>query len=232
MPIENIITIIIVVLIIVFLWGIFKKLFKLMFYAGIIILLLMAANAYFIYQDFMDLRENFGSSSKEVLLVDGSDVMTGIILRGNDFETVSNQQLNEISYELKNKNYEEILGDNYKLMILDVNILESLDNEIEVLDQKMSQEEIKNKLLSGSSSEKATLFAALLSEEIIANKNPLFFFSQFKDGNIIIYPETALFKTVKLIPVNLFENVASTLFTKTKETAKGFVEEANNKVFI
>ena len=105
MPLEQIIAVIIIVLITVFLWGIFKKLFKLMLYAGIIIILLMAANAYFIYQDFMDLREKFGSLSKEVLLVDGSEVVTGIILKGDDFEVLGNEQLNETSYELKNKNY-------------------------------------------------------------------------------------------------------------------------------
>ena len=225
MPIDQIITIIIVVLITVFVWGIFKKLFKLMFYAGIIILLLMAANAYFIYRDFMDLRENFGQSSKEAMLVDGSKVITGIVLEGGSFETLSDQQLDEISSGLKNKNYEEILGDNYKLMILDADIVDDLDNEVEVLGQTMSQKEIKKTLESGSSSEKAALFAALLSKEIIANKNPLFFFSQFKDGNILIYPETALFKTVKLVPIDLFKNIAKSLFDKTKEKANALIVE-------
>jgi len=225
MPIDQIITIIIVVLITVFVWGIFKKLFKLMFYAGVIILLLMAANAYFIYRDFMDLRENFGQSSKEAMLVDGSKVITGIVLEGGSFETLSDQQLDEISSGLKNKNYEEILGDNYKLMILDADIVDDLDNEVEVLGQTMSQKEIKKTLESGSSSEKAALFAALLSKEIIANKNPLFFFSQFKDGNILIYPETALFKTVKLVPIDLFKNIAKSLFDKTKEKANALIVE-------
>src|SRR3989338_2031910 len=124
MVLEQIIAIAAFFLVLVFVWGIFKKLFKLMFYAGVIIFLLMAANAYFIYQDFTDLRENFWLSSKEVLLVDGSEVITGIILKGDDFEAISNQQLDEISPELKNENYEEILGDNYKLMILDADIVE------------------------------------------------------------------------------------------------------------
>ena len=225
MLLEQIIAIVAFFLVLVFVWGIFKKLFKLMFYAGIIILLLMAGNAYFIYLDFMDLKEKFGSSSKEVLLVDGSEVITGIVLEGDSFEALSNQQLNEISSELENKDYEGILGGNYKLMILDADIIKDLDNKVEVLGQAMPQEEIKKTFESGSSSEKATLFAALLSEEIIANKNPLFFFSQFKDGNIIVYPETALFKTVKLVPIGLFNNAAKSLFERTRETAKAFIVE-------
>ncbi len=223
MPLEQIIAIVAFFLVLVFVWGIFKKLFKLMFYVGIIILLLMAANAYFIYMDFIDLRENFGLSSKEVLLVDGNEVITGIILKGNDFETISNQQLNEISFELKNKNYEGILGDNYKLMVLDVDIVEDLGSEVDVLGQTMPQEEIKKVFESGSGSEKAILFATLLSEEIIANKNPLFFFSQFKEGNILVYPETALFKTVKLVPIGMFNDIAGSLLTKTKEKAEEFI---------
>ena len=225
MLLEQIIAIVAFFLVLVFVWGIFKKLFKLMFYAGIIILLLMAGNAYFIYRDFMDLKEKFGSSSKEVLLVDGSEVITGIVLEGDSFEALSNQQLNEISSELENKDYEGILGGNYKLMILDADIIKDLDNKVEVLGQAMPQEEIKKTFESRSSSEKATLFAALLSEEIIANKNPLFFFSQFKDGNIIVYPETALFKTVKLVPIGLFNNAAKSLFERTRETAKAFIVE-------
>ena len=225
MLLEQIIAIVAFFLVLVFVWGIFKKLFKLMFYAGIIILLLMAGNAYFIYLDFMDLKEKFGSSSKEVLLVDGSEVITGIVLEGDSFEALSNQQLNEISSELENKDYEGILGDNYKLMILDADIIKDLDNEVEVLGQAMPQEEIKKTFESGSSMEKSALFAALLSEEIIANKNPLFFFSQFKDGNIIVYPETALFKTVKLVPIGLFNNAAKSLFERTRETAKAFIVE-------
>ena len=225
MLLEQIIAIVAFFLVLVFVWGIFKKLFKLMFYAGIIILLLMAGNAYFIYLDFMDLKEKFGSSSKEVLLVDGSEVITGIVLEGDSFEALSNQQLNEISSELENKDYEGILGGNYKLMILDADIIKDLDNKVEVLGQAMPQEEIKKTFESGSSMEKSALFAALLSEEIIANKNPLFFFSQFKDGNIIVYPETALFKTVKLVPIGLFNNAAKSLFERTRETAKAFIVE-------
>ena len=80
MPFEQIIAIVAFFLVLVFVWGVFKKLFKIMFYAGIIIFLLLAANLYFIYQDFKDLRENFAVSEKKVILKDDDKILTGLLL--------------------------------------------------------------------------------------------------------------------------------------------------------
>ena len=65
MVMEQIVAIIVFALVLVFVWGTFKKLFKLLFYTGIIISLLLAANMFFVYQDFNDLRKNFGVSEKK-----------------------------------------------------------------------------------------------------------------------------------------------------------------------
>ncbi|MCH8329580.1 MAG: hypothetical protein IIB81_04265 [Nanoarchaeota archaeon] len=80
MPLEQIITIIIIALVVVFAWAIFKKVFKLLFYIGIIIFLLIAINTYFLYEDVMDLKENFGIAEKKVILVDEGRVLTGLYL--------------------------------------------------------------------------------------------------------------------------------------------------------
>jgi len=129
MPLEQIITIIIVALIAVFAWGIFKKLFKLMFYAGIIIFLLLAVNLFFIYQDFADLRENFSVSEKKVILKDDDEVLTGLVLNG-DTKLMTNKQLNDYSLYLKDNDYDKILDDSYKLMVFDVDIISNLENGI------------------------------------------------------------------------------------------------------
>ena len=70
MVLENIIAIVIIILIVIFVWGIFKKLFKVLFYVGIVIVLLIVANSYFIYKDITDLKENFQISTKKIILVD------------------------------------------------------------------------------------------------------------------------------------------------------------------
>ncbi|MDP6265772.1 MAG: hypothetical protein QF584_03295 [Candidatus Woesearchaeota archaeon] len=222
---EQIITIIIITLIIVLVWGIFKRLFKLMFYAGIIIFLLLAANTYFIYQDFKDFRENFAVSEKKVILKDGDVILTGLVLN-EDTGLMADKQLNDYSSYLRNNDYESILGDSYKLMVFDVDIISKLDAEIELGDKTITSDEAIVMLKSESNPEmKAAVFSVILADEILSSRNPLFFFSGLKEGNIMIYPETALFKTIKLIPLSLIENVGKKIFEKGKEKAKSFVVE-------
>ena len=231
MPIEQIISIIVFFLVLVFIWGIFKKLFKLLFYAGIIISLILATNLFFIYQDFKDLRENFGVSEKKVILKDDDKVLTGLIL-GEDTALMSDDQLNDYSSYLKNDNYEKILGDSYKLMVFDVEIISNLDTEIDIGTQTITQDDAVAILKSKNSGaeEKASLFSILLADEILSSKNPLFFFSEFKNGNIIIYPETALFKTIKIIPVSFIKDIGEKIFDKSKEKAKSFITEESENI--
>jgi len=225
MPLEQIISIIVFVLVLVLIWGVFKKLFKIMFYAGIIISLLLAANLYFIYQDFQDLRENFGISEKKVILVDGNEVLTGLLM-GEEVDLLPNSQLRDYSSSLKNNDYEKILGDSYKLMVFDIAIIENLDKDINLGIKTVTSGEAVATLKSDiSQEEKAALFSIILADEILTSRNPLFFFSELKDGNIIIYPETALFKTIKLIPVSLIEDIGEKIFEKSKEKAKTFIVE-------
>ncbi len=224
MPLEQIITIVIVALIVVFAWGIFKKLFKLMFYAGLIVSLLLAINLFFIYHDFADLRENFAVSERIVILKDNDKVLTGLVLN-EDTKLIANNQLNDFSSYLKDNNYEKILGNSYKLMVFDLEIISNLaaiEFEDKIITGNEAIDILKN---SQDNGEKAELFSAILSDEILSSKNPLFFFSEFKKGNIIIYPETALFKTVKIIPLSFIKDAGKKIFGKAKEKAKTFVVE-------
>ena len=50
-----------------------------------------------------------------------------------------------------------------------------------------------------------------------------YYLSEFKKGNIIIYPETAVSRTVKIIPMSLVKNTGIKIFEKTREKAKTFV---------
>tara|TARA_Y100000310_G_C20688005_1_gene820327 strand:- start:2021 stop:2716 length:696 start_codon:yes stop_codon:yes gene_type:complete len=231
MPLEQVLTIVIIALVVVFAWTIFMKLFKLLFYIGIIIFLLLAANLFFIYQDFNDLKENFGVSEKKVILVDGNKVLTGLMLNG-DTKLMTNEQLDDYSSYLRDNDYESILGDSYKLMVFDVDIISNLDNEIELEGKIIAQDDAVAMLKSKNTNarEKAELFSTILADEILSSKSPLFFFSEFKDDNIVIYPETALFKTIKIIPLSFIKDVAGKIFDKTKETAKSFVAEESENI--
>ena len=224
MPFEQIIAIAAFFLVLVFVWGIAMKLFKILFYVGIIIFLLLAANLFFIYQDFKDLKENFSVSEKKVILADDGRILTGLLL-GEETDFMTNSQLEDYSSYLKNSDYGKILGDSYKLMAFDAGIISDID-DVELGGITITADEALSILRSDANQqEKASLFSVILADEILSSKNPLFFFSEFKEGNIVIYPETALFKTIKIMPVDLFRDVAKTLFSKTKEKAKAFIVE-------
>jgi hypothetical protein len=223
MALEQIITIVIIALVVVFAWAILSKLFKLLFYVGIVIFLLLAANMFFIYKDVVDLKENFGVSTKKVLLVNDDKVLTGFLL-GEDVNFLAASQLSEFSSYLKSEDYEKILGDSYKLMIFDVDIMSDLDEEIDIEDGTIARDEAISVLKSDADSrEKAALFSMILANNILSSRNPLFFFSEFKRGSIVIYPETALFKTIKIIPLAFIKDVGKKMFEKTKEKARTFV---------
>jgi hypothetical protein len=69
------------------------------------------------------------------------------------------------------------------------------------------------------------VFGTILAEHILSSENPLFFFSEFKKGNIVIYPQTSLFKTLKFIPLSLIKDASKKVLGKTKDKAKAFVED-------
>lgn len=226
MALEQILMIVIFVLIAVFAWAIFKKVFKLMFYIGLIILLLIAANIYFVYKDVADLKENFVVETKKVILVDEDEVLTGFLLDG-EVNPMTNEQLNDFSSYLEDDNYEEILGTDYKLMIFDVEIISNIENDIEFEDETISPDESITILKSENTENemKASLFGVILEDEILSSKNPLFFFSEIKKGNIVVYPKTAFFKAAKVIPTTFIKNIGEKILYKTKEKAKSFVVE-------
>lgn len=222
MVFEQILAIIVFVLVLVFIWGIVKRLVKIMFYAGIVIFLLLAANMFFIFQDFKDFRENFGSAEKKVILKDGNEILTGLLL-DEDTNLMTSTQLNDYSSYLRTDDFDKILGDSYKLLIFDIDIISNLDTEIDYEDG-ITTDEAVTILNNGNSQEKGEVFSILLADEILSS-NPLFFLSEFKKGNIMIYPETAIFKTIKFIPISFIEDIGKKMFEKTKEKAKTFVVE-------
>ena len=155
---------------------------------------------------------------------DDDKVLIGLVLN-EDTQLMTNKQLNDYSLYLKDEKYDKILDDSYKLMVFDAEIILNLDAEIDLGDKIITSDEAITILKSKSSNaeEKAALFSILLADEILSSRNPLFFFSEFKNGNMVIYPETALFKTIKIIPVSFIEDIGKKIFAKTKEKANTFV---------
>ena len=72
---------------------------------------------------------------------------------------------------------------------------------------------------------KAALFGSILSNNIFSPKDSLLLFSELRSGSIVIYPETALFKAARIVPLTFIKNTAEKIFAKTKETARTLAVE-------
>jgi len=75
-----------------------------------------------LYLDAMDFQDNFADSTKIMLFVDNNTIITGfsgLLLNETDVPYFySEEELYQMNFYLKEKNYRSILGDNYKLFIL------------------------------------------------------------------------------------------------------------------
>ena len=249
MAVEILVLVIVAVLVIVMLWGFFKHVFKMLVPVGIVILVIIAATTFIIYNDIADLRDNLKDSTKKIILVDENEVLTGFILK-SQIGFLTDEQLEEFSSYLKSKDYKKILGSSYRLMVFDISIIDSLDagsisingkaitksNAISILKSEdpsavikqynlnENDLEISKNDMEDSSRVKAALFGIILSDEVLSQKNPLLLFSGFKEGIIIVYPETALFKAANILPLSFIGSAGKTIF-KEKEKVKALVAD-------
>jgi len=244
--------IIVAAVIIILIWivarSLFDKLSRALFIGGIAIVAVVAAAAFIVYEDIQDIKENFQQSSKKIVLADNSRVLTGFSLNG-DIAFMPESRLDELSANLGKKDYKSMLGSSYRLMVFDVDIISGLDagtisisgkqldknyavavlksdNALAMLKSKGISEKdlsITKEEAKSDSRVKAALFGIILTNDILGPKDVLLL-SGYKEGLIKIYPETALFKTVKYIPLSFIENAAKGLFATTKEAAKGLMD--------
>ncbi|MBT5022279.1 hypothetical protein HON01_05630 [Candidatus Woesearchaeota archaeon] len=97
--------------------------------------LFTAILGYFVYLDIQDLQENFIESPKLFIIKDNNNALLGITLtefddleKTSDF--VSQSKLNEFSNYLRVKNYAPIKSKKYMLFIFDLEVFDSLPDQI------------------------------------------------------------------------------------------------------
>ncbi|MFH1505769.1 MAG: hypothetical protein ABIE94_02160 [archaeon] len=119
--------IIIVVLVIALVFHFIKMALKSF---GIIILILIAIFAVLgvlTYFDAIDFQESFGVSDNLYLLREDDAILAGFIANAQDpegAELLDSNTLSDYEKKLQDENYEEVLGENYKLFIIEMEVLE------------------------------------------------------------------------------------------------------------
>jgi len=168
--------------------------------------IVLGAGVFLVYMDANKLKENFGSEKNLFLLVDNNEVLSALEFDGeSDPQIINQQELDEYSRNLREGGYAKILDGYYKLFILDIAILDAEAME----DKKISADVFRE----GNTDEKAELFASIVSEVF---SNTVFLISEYKEGNILVYEETIMFKAIRMVPTALIKTVANKLIDRTK----------------
>ena len=185
MEIGFILSLIVVLVVLYFGFRLLKSLIKTLMMAAVVLIVIIAGVGFLVWNDVQDLRENFSNSTKLMLLADEDELVFGLEVTTLDMEgvdVISFGALDSWQDDYQDKKYKNILGEHYKLFILKN---EAFDEDI------------------GSADEMVTKLKGYFDELDV-----LFLLQEYKEGNIIIYPETTVFKLVKLIPNGLVDRIA------------------------
>ena len=172
-----------------------------------------------VLKDALDMKDHIQKQGSLQLLVDssGTKILAGIISAPGIAEgegaaelkvsALSGAEVDAINQQYSRKDYAAMLGSNYKLIIFNESALtKSLPQAINVSGSEISSELILEQLESGDAESRAAAFSMLLS--LKASQDPLYVISGFREGGIMIYPETPSIRAIKVIPQSILDNVA------------------------
>ena len=205
-----------IILLAVLLFKLIKNVFKVIVTLVGILVVLSLVFSVVVFTDVKDITEGMQNQEKLFLFEHDGEFVTGF--SGISLENVSflnEEKLGE--YNTKNDDLDYLLGESFNLFIINSDAFEDID-KIKFEDNDLSKKEAFELIestdlgdelgLEGSDKEiKGAIFAVLLGESIERDK--LFIFKQFKEGNLVVYPETITFKIIENIPMSLVDNLIS-----------------------
>ena len=189
---------------IILLFKVVKSILKLAIYLAVLMILIICVFGFLGIKDSKDLVNGISTKSNLYVLKEDNELTQGFRIIGFNLSTVnsfSSSDMKDFNSYYAKKQYSKILGDGYKLFIFDAKAFPQARgfDAASVLSDfaagNASQEEID--LLKEQISNTQFLgFAYLLSSEM--KKDPSFLIKQYRLGNVIVYPETILFKILGL----------------------------------
>lgn len=171
-----------------------------------------------VFVDAMIFKDRFATEGKVFLLEQGNDAVAGLYV-SNVTEPIPQQTLATYSDYLSSADYSGILGDRYKLIIFDTKIVGEL-GQLDIDNQTFPAGTVSDVFSSSDEAAKQRFFSFLIGKSF---SMPSFFFEQYRKGNIIIYPETPLFKFVRYIPLSIIKSAEGGAFDKIKSAIERFV---------
>ena len=208
-----------IVIAVVIAFKIFASLVKAVLTVSAIVFVVGAVFGGLVLKDAIDLKNNLQTQGSLLLLADssGTKILAGIIsspgvaedggAAGLELSELSGAEVDALNQHYSMKGYTSMLGSNYKLIIFNESVLtQSLPQTISVGGSEIPSELILEQLESGDAESRAAAFSMLLS--LKASQDPSNIITGFRDGSIIIYPETPSIKAIKVLPKPVLAMVA------------------------
>jgi hypothetical protein len=185
----------------------FRTVIKAAILIALVVLILLGITGYLAYKDAMDLKDNLASSPSLYLFNLDDEIAAGFeasMEEAEDAVFLDAGQLAAADENFAKKKHKDILEDNYKLFIFNRDAFEAVES-VEMDGEAYSKESIYEFLGAGNpAEEKGRAFGALLTAAE-GDKPVLFVMSQYKKGNIDIYPETIILDLFKIMPLSWLE---------------------------
>ncbi len=223
-----IITIILAVLIVFAVFFILKKLMKIAIICAVIFAVLFFVTNGNINKDFSSIKESIDREETIIVLVDGSTVLSSLKV---------GQAISAINLE----EYEGTKGTT--LYRFKTSVFREIES-VEINNKEVSSEKLRTFYEDGKQISSITyedlelevdleddlpitdaLFAYLYETELKISRSPLFFFTQYKEGNIEVEPETVFFQFTKVVPLSWVEEKINKLKERVVDSLESKKEE-------
>jgi hypothetical protein len=193
---------IILIVVIVLLLKVIKNVFLVGLYIFLILLIVGGAAGYFVAKDAAEFRAGMLEKNTTFFFMQSGHLITGVRMDSINLTKISSlgsSRVSEYDSYYQKSEFQEILGDDFKIIIIDAKAFpknQKLDPNqvIEYLKKEKIDSEMFG-LAVPSLDPKAAAFSMLIVASM--TKDPLYLIKEYKKGNVIVYPETLLFKIVK-----------------------------------
>jgi len=179
-----------------------KNVLKVIFYTILILVIITGVTGFFFVRDFKEFKDGMTTKESLYLLRDGEDYITGFTMISYNLTQAESLTKNELT-SIEDKEYSDMQKDYFKVFIFNLEAFpETNSSEQELLLSYLKDENkllglIDNFIPEDVADPKAGAFAALVVYS--AKDSPTYILKQYKAENIIVYPETFMFKVIKFL---------------------------------
>jgi hypothetical protein len=175
--------------------------------------------AFLVITDAQDITEHFAEGPNILLLTDGDQALVALVTSDNVSRLVSKQEVETFSQELAAGNYNAIRGARYKLIAIDIAVIESLEEgSVRTAESNYSAADVRQLHSSGRQEEMGEVLTALFAQLF---SQPRLLISQYRDGALVVYKEGAAFKALRIFPTLIVSGLPQKLMNKATVSIDG-----------